>query len=109
MLYDSFFGKENNIAVATCGHSITLPQINLIKTLCNVDEIILAYDKQFQEIGDKDWQKLTKNFYAIHNKYGAYVQISYIFDMHNRLPFKAAPIDCGPDIFMELFKERIMI
>lgn len=108
LLYQSYFGIENDISVAACGFNLLSYQVEML-IAAGAKEIVIAFDKQFQEIGDKDWQKLTKNFYAIHNKYGAYVQISYIFDMQNRLPFKAAPIDCGPDIFMELFKERIMI
>ena len=70
---------------------------------------MVAFDKQFQEIGDKEWEKLTKNLYNIHDKYGRFVQISYMFDKEDRLDYKMAPIDAGPDIFMELYKERVTI
>lgn len=108
MLYDSFFGKENNIAVATCGHSVTLPQINLIKTLCDVDEIILAYDKQFQEIGDKDFEKDTKLLTNLANKMNNYCVVSIMFDKFGKLDFKDSPIDKGKDTFEFLFANRIV-
>lgn len=106
--YASYFGMENDISVASCGSSLIGYQVELLKDL-GVEEIIIAYDKQFQAIGDKEWEKLTKNFYNIHDKYGQYIQISYMFDKEDRLGYKDAPIDQGADIFMELFRERVVI
>jgi hypothetical protein len=108
LLYSSFFGDENNIAVACCGSNLVSHQVALLLSL-GVKEIIVALDKQFKEIGDKEWKKLTENLTNIHNKYGAYTQISYMFDLNGVLPYKAAPIDCGKDIFLKLFKERVTI
>ena len=66
-------------------------------------------DRQFQETGDNEWKKLTKNLINIHNKFGAYVQISYLFDKNKITPYKASPLDCGQEIFEELVKERIVL
>lgn len=108
LLYASYFGKENDISVACCGSSLINYQVQLLIDL-GVEEIIVAFDKQFQAIGDKEWEKLTKNLYNIHDKYGRYIQVSYMFDTEDRLGYKMAPIDAGPDIFMELYRERIVI
>ena len=108
LLYASYFGKENDISVACCGSSLINYQVQLLLDL-GVEEIVVAFDKQFQEIGDKEWEKLTKNLYNIHDKYGRFVQISYMFDKEDKLGYKMAPIDAGPDIFMELYKERVTI
>ena len=108
LLYASYFGKENDISVACCGSSLINYQVQLLLDL-GVEEIVVAFDKQFQEIGDKEWEKLTKNLYNIHDKYGRFVQISYMFDKEDRLGYKMAPIDAGPDIFMGLYKERVTI
>ena len=35
--------------------------------------------------------------------------ISFMFDKHNLLPYKASPTDLGKDIFLKLFKERIFL
>ena len=74
-----------------------------------VKEIIVAYDKQFQEIGDKEWEKLTKNFTNMAKKYGNLVKITFLFDKQNLIGYKDAPIDRGPDIFMELVKNRVSL
>ena len=54
----------------------------------------------------KDGQKKLTD---IHTKYGAYTQISFLFDKNELLDYKDSPIDKGPDIYMKLFKERIML
>ena len=108
LLYASYFGEENDISVACCGSSLISYQVHLLLSL-GVKEIIIAMDKQFQEIGDDEWIRLTNKLKSIHSKYGAYTQISYLFDKGKVLDYKDSPIDKGPDIFMQLFKERIML
>ena len=106
--YASFFGIDNDICVACCGSNIVNYQISLLLSL-GVQEIIIALDKQFQEVGDAEWIKLTDNLKGLHTKYGKYAQISYLFDNEDRLPYKASPFDCGKDIFLELFERRVII
>lgn len=106
--YASLYGEENCIAVASCGSSVTSYQIKILLSL-GVEEIIIGMDRQFQEIGDKEWEKLTKNLTNIHNKFGSYVQISYLFDKEMITPYKSSPLDNGQDIFEYLFKERVII
>ena len=108
LLYESYFGEENDITVACCGSSLTKYQIELLLDL-GVEEIIIAFDKQFVEIGDDEWSKWTNKLKGFHNKYGGYTQISYMFDKKKLLGYKMSPIDQGPDTFMKLFKERVRI
>lgn len=108
LLYASYFGLENDITVASCGSSFIQYQFYLLVSL-GVKEIIIAFDKQFKEVGDSEWKRWTKKLADIHLKYGSYVQISYMFDLHNLLGYKDSPIDKGPDVFMQLFKERIYL
>ena len=51
--YMSYFGMDNDISVAVCGSSLTAYQIQLLKEL-DVEEVVIAFDKQFKEIGDKE-------------------------------------------------------
>lgn len=104
----SLFGEENDISVACCGSNLIGYQIKMLLSL-NVDEIIIALDKQFQEIGDIEWQKWTTKLKIIYNKFGAYVNISFIFDKWNLLDYKDSPIDKTKEIFTELFKRRVTI
>lgn len=104
--YKSYFGEENDITVASCGSSfINYQAWLLIKT--GAKEIIIAYDRQYKEIGDDEFKKLVKNLKAIHKKYGSFVNISFMFDKGKVLDYKSSPIDHGPEVFCKLFKERV--
>lgn len=105
-LYATYFGKENDISVATCGSSFVQYQFWLLVQL-GVEEIIIAYDKQFKEKGDKEFDKLIKNFTNIAKKYGNRIKISFMFDKGNLLGYKDSPIDKGKDIFIELYRNRV--
>ena len=73
------------------------------------EEIIVAFDRQFQEIGDKEFKHLKANLLKLYNKYKNFVKITFIFDKNMITGYKDSPIDCGPDIFLQLFKERIVL
>ena len=104
--YASYFGVENDISVAVCGSNVFINQILLLVSM-GASEIIIALDKQFQKIGDIEWQRLTKKLISINDKYSPYVKISFIFDKNNILEYKDSPIDRGKEIFIRLLQERI--
>lgn len=106
--YASYFGADNDISVACCGSNIINYQIKLLLSL-GVQEIIIALDKQFQNIGDDEWKKWIIKLNTIYNKYGNYINITYMFDKEDLLGYKDSPIDCGQDKFIELFKKRIKV
>lgn len=107
LLYGSYFGWNNNISVACCGSSISTYQIQLLIE-AGAKEIIIAFDRQFQEINDKEFQRLKRKLLQIGNKYKSYVNISFIFDKNMITDYKDSPIDKGPDNFLQLFKDRII-
>ena len=106
LLYRTYFGEENDISVAVCGSSFINYQAWLLIQQ-GVKEIIIALDKQFQELGDDEFKKLIRNLKKIHQKYGQYITISYMFDKNNLLGYKESPIDEGKEIFLELYKRRV--
>lgn len=108
ILYSSYFGIDNDISVACCGSNLSNYQIQLLLDL-NVEEIIIAFDKQFKEIGDDEWIGWTKKLIDINKKYSSKANISFMFDKWNLLEYKDSPIDKGKDTFLELFKRRISI
>ena len=108
LLHASYFGLDNNISVACCGSNISAYQIQMLLD-AGAQEIIIAFDRQFQDIGDDEFKHLTKNLTKIHNKYKNVVNISFIFDKDKITGYKSAPIDHGPDIFLELFKNRVLL
>lgn len=106
LLYRSYFGEENDLSVAVCGSSLINYQAWLLINQ-GAEEIVICLDRQYQELGDKEHEKLVKNLKGIHKRFGRYVKVSYIFDKEQRLEYKASPIDRGPDLFLELYSERI--
>lgn len=106
--YRTYFGRENDISVACCGSNVTLQQMYLLLQL-GVNEVIIAFDRQFQEIGDKEFKHLTKNLTKIHNKFKNDVIVSFIFDKKKITGYKDAPIDDGREIFIQLLQERIYL
>jgi hypothetical protein len=108
LLYQSYFGIENDISVACCGSSVSAYQMQLLLE-CGAKEIIIAFDRQFQEIGDKEFIHLKNNLLKLREKYKNFVTISFIFDKNMITGYKASPIDCGQEKFLQLFKERIIL
>ena len=106
--YQSYFGLENDISVACCGSSVSAYQIQLLIE-SGAEEIIIAFDRQFKEIGDNEFQKLKKNLLKLRSKYKNFVIISFIFDKNMILDYKSSPIDEGKEKFLQLFKERIIL
>ena len=108
LLYQSYFGIENDISVACCGSSLSAHQVQQLMD-AGAEEIVVAFDRQFKEIGDEEFKHLKKNLLKLRTKYKNYVNISFIFDKKMITGYKDSPIDCGKDIFLQLFKERIIL
>ena len=108
LLYQSYFGIENDISVACCGSNISAYQVQLLLD-CGVKEMIVAFDRQFQKIGDEEFKHLTNNLTKIHERYKNYIDISFIFDKKMITGYKDAPIDNGEEVFLKLWKERIKL
>lgn len=106
LMYQSYYGKENDISVACCGSSLSIYQIELLKDL-GVQELIIAFDRQFQEIGDNEFKLLKSKLIHFYNKYSKFMRITAIFDKTMILPYKASPIDISKEVFEKLLQERI--
>ena len=74
-----------------------------------VEEIIIAFDKQWQKVNDNEFNLWTTKLAKINDKYKNYVKISFVFDKWNLLDYKDSPIDKGPKVFEQLLKKRIII
>ena len=106
--YISYFGKENNIAVACCGSSISAYQIHML-IAAGAKEIVIAFDRDFEELGDDTHKRRITNFRKLHNKYKNYVNLSCINDKAMITGLKSSPIDEGSEKFLQLFKERVIL
>lgn len=106
--YQSLFGIDNNISVACCGSSFSAYQAQLLID-AGAQEIIIAFDRQFEEIGNEEFKRLKTKLIKIREKYKNDVLISLIFDKNMITQYKAAPIDEGAEKFLKLYKERIIL
>lgn len=107
--YLSYFGTANDICVSVCGSSLSKYQFNLLLNL-GVKEIVIGFDKDFQDIGDEDYLTTISKLQKIYDKYSSFVNISFLFDKEgNRLGYKNSPLDCGRETFLHLFRNRIVI
>lgn len=106
--YATMFGQENNIAVSMCGSSFINYQAWLLINL-GVNEIIVGLDHDFRDVNSDEAKKKIRNLKAIHKKYGKYVNISFIWDKEHLTGHKCSPSDCGKEIFLKLFQERVSI
>jgi hypothetical protein len=108
MLYSSYFGSENNISVACCGNSLSRYQFQLLLD-AGAKEVVIAFDKDFAELGDDDCRRVMERLIKLNNKYKNDANISILFDKEGVLGLKDSPIDKGPAVFEHLFKNRIIL
>jgi hypothetical protein len=105
LLYKSYFGLDSDITVACCGSSLTTYQIQLLIN-AGAKEIIIGYDRQFQKLGDAEYNKLRNTFVKFKERFKNYVDISFILDTKMITGYKASPVDEGAEKFLTLYKER---
>lgn len=106
--YASYFGWDNNLSVAVCGSNLSTNQMQLLLN-DNVEEIIIAFDKQFQTLNTDESKLWEKKLINIYKKYKNDTLISFMWDKWDLLGYKDSPIDCGKDNFLFLFKNRIIL
>lgn len=107
LMYQSYYGPENDISVAVCGSSLSTYQVGMLKEL-GVNELIIAFDRQFQELGDEEFRRLKSKLIHLYDRYNTSIKVTAIFDKTMLTPYKSSPIDCGPNMFETLMRERIV-
>ena len=107
--YISYFGTKSNICVAVCGSSISEYQFQLLMK-CGIQELVIGFDKDFQELNTEEHQQVEKKLLKLYDKYNHRVNVSFLFDIENNtLGYKDSPLDCGKEAFLHLWRNRIMI
>ena len=105
---DTMFG-DDNFTVAICGSNMNSFQKDIILSL-GVREVIIALDKQFQNIGDEEHDKwvehIKRNFVL---PLIPYVNVNILWDINNLLPYKASPTDLGKETLLKLMDDKIPV
>lgn len=108
MKHRVMYGKDSN-AVACCGSNINIVQIRLLSMNFAIQEIIVAFDKEYTSYPSDVATRYFEKLYGLSQKYNNYANISFIFDTNNLLEEKDAPVDKGQAVFEQLFNARINI
>lgn len=94
-----------NCAVASCGSSFNKYQLDLLMRYCQPKEIVLCYDREEQDGSSTYFSKL----WHICEKYKNYCNMSFIYDNKKITELKAAPIDMGEQVFLDLLDRRVKV
>lgn len=105
---DSYYNEKNN-SVAVCGSNFNKNQLLLLIKNCNIRNIILAFDKEYEKVGTSQYNKYIDKIRRIGLKYSNYANFYYILDKENLLQIKDSPIDKGADIFNYLLSKKMYI
>lgn len=109
LLYEEYFGREQNVALAVCGSNFNKLQLNLLLKNFNLCEIVLAFDKEYVDYPSKKANEYFKRMEKLCKKYSNYCNFSFIYDTENLLKEKDAPIDKGKKTFENLLRSRVKI
>lgn len=117
MLYESYYGAENNVSVATLGMNVSNYQRDLLLS-CGINEVTIAFDKQYtNEIVEKadkrskeyrEYVRYIKNLIKITKMFEAYCNVYVILSWGDELSYRDAPIDRGKETFEQLYRNRYL-
>lgn len=106
MKMDDILGPQNNISTASFGMKFSRHQFEQLKSM-GVEEIIFAFDRQFEQTGDSDFYKLIDLYKKINDRFGNQgVKFSFILDDEMISGYKDSPIDNGFDVFNTLYHKK---
>lgn len=108
MLDDGFYGDYAN-TVAVCGSHTNKYHISLLTDILGVNEIIIAFDKEYEDWRSEEASKYRAGLEKICHSYKGKASFSYIWDYENILKRKDSPFDRGKEIFEHLYRKRIKV
>lgn len=104
--YNTMFGKDRNVCVATCGSTFHLYQLELL-VRAGAEKILIAFDKEGENWKEQD--KYYRKLKDICEKYKTRCNMGFIYDSQNLLKLKDSPFDRGKETFLKLYKNAIWI
>ncbi len=108
LLDDVYYDNLSN-CVACCGSNFNKYHIALLTDKIGVNEIIIAFDKEYEDWRTPKAMNYRKKIEQMCKKYHNQVAFSYIWDYDNVLNEKDSPFDRGKDIFEHLYKTRVKV
>jgi hypothetical protein len=100
--------REDNFSVASCSSTISNFQRDLLLSL-DIDEVIICYDRQFQDPHSKEAYLYAEKLMKLANKFSPYVRTCIVWDELLLTGYKDSPVDCGKETLEKLMKSKYEI
>ena len=104
----SYFG-DDSFVLATCGSSISKPQMKLLLQYLGVEEVIVGFDREYDEPDSWEaeayYHKLIKRVAPL----VPYCKVCLCQDNQHRLGLKDSPTDKGKEVLLELLEEKHIV
>lgn len=94
--------------VACCGSSISVYQMHELLSL-GATEMVIGFDHDFTKLDGEEAKQVAARLTKLNDKISPYMRVSFLWDKKNRLGYKDSPFDKGQKIFMELWKDRVVL
>ena len=102
---DGYVKEGQNIVVGLFGSAFTKEKLNQLLAL-GVDEIIIGYDFDYEEIGNNQmWNKFEEKVLKTADLIRPYCHVSAMVD-YEQHKLKSSPTDMGKQKFFRLFTDR---
>lgn len=102
----NYLGTKSNIAVSMCGSTLSNYQFQLLRD-AGAEKICIGIDKDYHILYDEDYFRILQKIDKMYNKYSGIADISFMFDVRGLTGYKCSPTDCGKEIFLELWVDRL--
>lgn len=102
---ESYFGEENNFAVALGGKHISNEQVEILLEL-GVEEVILNFDKDFEDTKSPEAQRVMQHIIQMGRKLTPYMRVHTTFDRYDFLEKNDSPSDKGREVLIQLFNKK---
>ncbi len=108
MIEDGWYGDLSN-SVAVCGSHFNKYQIALLISNLNVNEIIVAFDKEYEQSDSDQGHRYRAKIESMCKPFLNQANFYYIWDYNNLLEEKDAPVDKGQRVFEELYRNKVKV
>ena len=103
---ESYYGPNNNFALATCGSNLSQEQMDLLLDL-GVDEVILCYDKEWTDgVGQPEYMAYREKLRHHVQYLSQYCATYIVMDRDGLLNYKDSPSDKGRETLEALMKQK---
>lgn len=94
--------------VACCGSSLSMYQMKMLLD-CGAKEVVIGFDSDYKDLKDEGALQVVSRLMKLYRKISPYAKISFLWDKEKLLGFKDSPFDRGKDVFMHLWRNRVVI